>query len=377
MLSGIGPKDHLLELGIPVIKDLPVGQLMYDHSTAYVVNYVLNESVTVVTPRDLIDPNTYIDYLLDGSGPLALPGTVEALTYIKTNVTDPEYPTWPDVELIFASGSIVTEFGTFFRPLFNVPRETYNVVWKPITGKPVITVLAQLMRPRSVGYMRLRSVNPFDEPRYFTNFLSDPENKDIRAHVAAIREVQRIVSQPALQRYGPKIVDTPIPGCAKFTFDTDEYWECAVRELTSSFWHQQATCKMGPKDDKEAVVDARLRLHGINKLRVVDTGVIPRSITAHLAGPAYMIGEKGADIIKQDWGEIPESKTPSESPSKHSDSNLEPEAKLRSEPLLEQELRLESQLNPESPELKSESESHAETESGIRELKMNSSYSQK
>nr|CAI5824838.1 unnamed protein product [Callosobruchus analis] len=238
-------------------------------------------------------------------------------------------------------------------------------------------VLAQLMRPRSVGYMRLRSVNPFDEPRYFTNFLSDPENKDIRAHVAAIREVQRIVSQPALQRYGPKIVDTPIPGCAKFTFDTDEYWECAVRELTSSFWHQQATCKMGPKDDKEAVVDARLRLHGINKLRVVDTGVIPRSITAHLAGPAYMIGEKGADIIKQDWGEIPESKTPSESPSKHSDSNLEPEAKLRSEPLLEQELRLESQLNPESPELKSESESHAETESGIRELKMNSSYSQK
>nr|CAH7723343.1 unnamed protein product [Callosobruchus chinensis] len=352
--------------GIPVVKDLPVGQLMYDHSTALVVTYVLNEGITVVTPRDLIDPATYGNYLLDGRGPLSLSGTVEALTYIKTNVTDPEYPTWPDIELIFSCGSPVTEFGTFLRPLFNIPRETFNLVWKPITGKPAITVLAQLMHPRSVGYIRLRSINPFDEPRYFTNFLSDPENKDIRAHVAAIREIQRI--------------GFFITGCANFTFDTDEYWECAVRELTASFWHQQATCKMGPKDDKEAVVDARLRVHGMNKLRVVDTGIIPRSISAHLTGPAFMIGEKGADIIKQDWGELLVQKTQSEPESKlesksNSESHLEPElkseSKSHSEPQLEaeleshsesqlgSELKAESKSQPESqlkPELKSHSE---------------------
>ncbi|VEN45059.1 unnamed protein product [Callosobruchus maculatus] len=359
MLSGIGPKDHLQELGIPLIEDLPVGQLMYDHSTALVVTYVLNAGVTIVTPRDLIDPDTYENYLLDGTGPFSVVGTVEALTYVKTNVTDPEYPTWPDIELIFSCASPVTEFGTFLRPLFNIPRETYNVVWKPITGKPAITVLSQLMHPRSVGYIRLRSVNPLDEPRYFTNFLSDPENKDIRAHIAAIREIQRIVSQPALQRYGPKIIDTPIPGCANFTFDTDEYWECALRELTASFWHQQATCKMGPKSDKEAVVDARLRVHGINKLRVVDTGIIPRSISAHLSGPAYMIGEKGADIIKQDWGELPVPNSHLETQSEpHSESDLRPGSKTHSKLQLEPEVKSEAKSDSE-PELKSETKSHS------------------
>ncbi|CAH1984354.1 unnamed protein product [Acanthoscelides obtectus] len=160
------------------------------------------------------------------------------------------------------------------------------------------------MHPISVGYIRLRSKDSLDEPRYFTNFFSDPENIDVRAHIAGIREGQRIVSQPTMQRYGARIVDTPIPGCANFTFDTDEYWECAIRELTGSLWHQQSTCKMGPKEDKTAVVDAKLRVHGLKGLRVIDTGVIPRSISAHLTGPAYMIGEKGADIIKQDWGEL-------------------------------------------------------------------------
>ncbi|CAH1986727.1 unnamed protein product [Acanthoscelides obtectus] len=231
-------------------------------------------------------------------------GNVEALTYVKTNLTDPEHPTWPDIELIFLAGTPATDFGLYIRQIFNIPKETFNVVWKPLIGKPGFTVLTQLMHPISVGYIRLRSKDSLDEPRYFTNFFSDPENIDVRAHIAGIREGQRIVSQPTMQRYGARIVDTPIPGCANFTFDTDEYWECAIRELTGSLWHQQSTCKMGPKEDKTAVVDAKLRVHGLKGLRVIDTGVIPRSISAHLTGPAYMIGEKGADIIKQDWGEL-------------------------------------------------------------------------
>ncbi|CAH1986732.1 unnamed protein product [Acanthoscelides obtectus] len=139
-------------------------------------------------------------------------GNVEALTYVKTNLTDPEHPTWPDIELIFLAGTPATDFGLYIRQIFNIPKETFNVVWKPLIGKPGFTVLTQLMHPISVGYIRLRSKDSLDEPRYFTNFFSDPENIDVRAHIAGIREGQRIVSQPTMQRYGARIVDTPIPG---------------------------------------------------------------------------------------------------------------------------------------------------------------------
>ncbi|CAH1986637.1 unnamed protein product [Acanthoscelides obtectus] len=90
-------------------------------------------------------------------------------------------------------------------------------------------------------------------------------------------------------------------GCENLAFDSDEYWECAIRSMPSSTWHQQCACKMGPETDKEAVVDPRLRVHGIKNLRVVDVSIFPTTVAAHTVGPAYMVGEKAADIIKEDW----------------------------------------------------------------------------
>ncbi|VEN36599.1 unnamed protein product [Callosobruchus maculatus] len=302
MLSGIGPKRHLQKVGIPVIKDLPVGEKMYDHATFVGLTFTVNQSIVHKIQDYVTSPESYAAFLKRGAGPFTQIGGVEALTYIKTNASDDPDPTFPDVELIFIGGALSTDAGVVYRRLFNIPRRTYDVLWKPLEGKPAFQVYPMLFHPKSTGYIKLRSRNPLEPPKFYPNYFSDLENHDIKTMIAAIREVQRIVKSPGLQKFGAQIVDTPIPGCEQHAFNSDEYWECGLRSLIGSLYHQVATCKMGPAEDKEAVVDARLRVHGTKGLRVADTSVIPLPVTAHTAEPAYVVGEKGADLIKQDWG---------------------------------------------------------------------------
>ncbi|CAH2013123.1 unnamed protein product [Acanthoscelides obtectus] len=302
MLSGIGPKNHLQEVGIPVIKDLPVGETLYDHPVFAGIIFTVNESIVLDLKSTILDPDSYVEYLQRGSGPLTVIGGVEALTFINTNISDDSDPRLPDVELIFIGGSLSVDHGVILRRLLNIPRATYDVMWKPLEGKQTFQVFPMLFHPKSKGYMKLRSSNPFDPPKFYLNYFSDPEHIDIENMIAGIREIQRIVEFPAMQKFGATIVDTPIPGCEHYAFDSDAYWECGLRTLIGSLYHQVGTCKMGPREDKEAVVDSRLRVHGIKNLRVADTSIIPLPVTAHTVEPAYVVGERGADLIKQDWG---------------------------------------------------------------------------
>ncbi|KAJ8958495.1 hypothetical protein NQ318_002289 [Aromia moschata] len=290
--------------GIPVLRDLPVGQKMYDHATFPALMFQLNESIVIDEEKSLTDLNTYIQFL-SGRGIFTSLGGVESLTYIKTNASDDPDPSYPDIELIYVGGSLNTDRGLIFRRIFNVPQETYDKIWKPFEDKYLYQIFPMLVHPRSYGYIRLKSKDPFHWPKFYANFYSDPENHDVKTFIAAIREVRRINSSPSLQRYGATMVQTLIPGCEDHVFDSDEYWECAIRTLTGTFYHQVSTCKMGPEEDPEAVVDAKLRVHGVKNLRVVDTSVIPLPPTAHTAGPSYMIGEKASDLIKQQWAPTP------------------------------------------------------------------------
>ncbi|VEN36601.1 unnamed protein product [Callosobruchus maculatus] len=304
MLSGIGPKGELERLDIPVVKNLPVGEIFYDHVSFTAMGFLLNESITLNLVEDLFKPKTYTDLLFHGRGPLTNLGGTNSLVWLKTNLTDQDHPTLPDVELIFSPGFPGIDFGLFYRINFNIGDEIYDTLWKPFIGKPVFQVSPMLMHPRSRGRMKLRSSDPFEAPKYIENFFSDRENLDITRIITAVREIQRIVGQPALQKYGAKMIDVPIPGCEMYSFDSDEYWECAMRAVPTSVYHQMGTCRMGPEDDKDTVVDSNLRVHGINSLRVVDLSVVPRPLSGHTVAPAYMIGEKGADIIKNHWGAL-------------------------------------------------------------------------
>lgn len=155
------------------------------------------------------------------------------------------------------------------------------------------------LKPKSVGHLELKSKNPYHWPLLYGNHLSDPENHDVRAFIKTIRFLQKLTSTAEFARLGAKHLDTPLPGCKDLEYDSDAYWECSIRHISTTLHHQVGTCRMGM--DAMAVVDPRLRVHGVKRLRVADTSVIPFPLNAHTNAPAYMIGEKTADIIKMDW----------------------------------------------------------------------------
>lgn len=103
-----------------------------------------------------------------------------------------------------------------------------------------------------------------------------------------------------MKPYGVRVHKKKLPGCEDFEFGSDEYWGCTVRQITAQYHHPSGTCKMGLRSDPTTVVDSRLRIHGIKRLRVVDVSIMPTITGGHTMAPAYMIGEKAADMIKQD-----------------------------------------------------------------------------
>lgn len=157
------------------------------------------------------------------------------------------------------------------------------------------------LKPLSIGHLELESRNPYNWPLLYGNHLTDPENVDVKAFVSTIRFVQKLVRTKAYRQYNTTYVNVVIKGCEQPEFDSDAYWECAVRHMSTTLHHQLGTCKMGPADDASSVVDAELRVHGLKGIRVADTSIIPFALNAHTNAPAYMIGEKAADYIKKTY----------------------------------------------------------------------------
>lgn len=105
----------------------------------------------------------------------------------------------------------------------------------------------------------------------------------------------------AFQKFGSTLLSVPFPGCEQEPFGSDAYWACSIGQLTTNLHHQVGTCKMGPVSDPDSVVDPKLRVRGVNGLRVVDASIMPLLPGGHTNAMAFMIGEKAADMIKETW----------------------------------------------------------------------------
>ena len=266
-LSGIGPGALLQEFDIPVRRELAgVGQNLQDHlqiRMIYEVNVpTLNDEINNWFRRSMIG----MDYVFRRRGPMAL-GASQVCVFTRTR-QDLERP---DIQY-------------HLQPL---SADKPGIEMHRFSG---ITASVCQLRPESKGTIEVQSPDPYVYPKITPNYLSAALDQDTA--VAAMHYTRRLVSTNALSSF---VVSEKVPGEA---FETDEQLLDAARNISQTIYHPTSTCKMG--SDVQAVVDERLRVHGVKGLRVADASVMPAIVSGNTNAPTIMIGEKASDMILED-----------------------------------------------------------------------------
>ncbi|XP_037037089.1 glucose dehydrogenase [FAD, quinone] [Bradysia coprophila] len=300
MLSGIGPRAHLEEIGIPVLKDLPVGENLQDHVGMGGMTWLVDKPVAIV--QDRFNPATITNqYVLNERGPMTTLGGVEGLAFVTTPLGNSTID-WPDVQFHMAPASINSDNGARVKKVLGLKESLYRDVYQPIANKDTWTIMPLLLRPRSRGWVRLRSKNPFHYPLMDPNYFDDPF--DVQTLVEGAKIALRVAEANVFKQFGSRLYRKPFPNCKQFKFLSDEYLECQIKTISMTIYHPVGTAKMGPSWDSGAVVDPRLRVYGIKRLRVIDASIMPTISSGNTNAPVIMIGEKGADLVKEDWMDV-------------------------------------------------------------------------
>lgn len=262
LLSGVGPADELRSLGIDVRHDLPgVGKNLLEHAAAPMF-VRCRKPITLLAAESI---GSVLRYLIFRRGLLTINGP-EAVAFVRTRADLPA----PDIELMCVAVLYMNE------ALTPPPEHGFSVA-------------AMLFKPKSRGSVTLKSTDPLTAPRIDLNLFSDENGDDMRSVVSGLKIARRILSAPALAPYHDGEIG-PGPDA-----QSDSDLASWVRSKCQTIYHPIGTCKMG--HDAEAVVDARLRVRGLEGLRVVDASIMPTHVRAHTHAAVVMIGEKAADMI--------------------------------------------------------------------------------
>jgi choline dehydrogenase len=267
-LSGVGDPEHLARIGVPLSHALPgVGKNLQDHYLARVSCAVTGARSLNESSRGLLLAGQVARYLATGTGMLTY-----AASLVCASVKVLEESATPDVQCLFAHGSYAPG------------------VTRRLDDKPGMTIGVWQMRPLSRGYVEAKTNRPQDPPAINPRYFS--EETDRRAVVGGLRMARRLFAAPALARY---VAAETVPG--RDVQSDDELLDYA-RQSGGTVFHASCSCKMG--SDAMAVVDDRLRVHGIERLRVVDASVMPAVTSTNTNAPTIMIAEKGAQMIREE-----------------------------------------------------------------------------
>ncbi|KAI2796476.1 hypothetical protein BLOT_015768 [Blomia tropicalis] len=303
MLSGIGPSSHLNQLGIPVLADLPVGNNLQDHIFSFGLNFEarapkpITEFWTHIQARVQSFPNI-VRNVATGTGPLASNNGQDVTGFIRTSFANPNLPDMPDFQVSFISGCLSSDDGLHFRRVVGVNDQMWEAVFKPFMRRHCYMVIPILLKPRSSGYIRLASrdpyVHPIIEPNYFSHW------NDLDSMAEALEISFRLVNTTLFQeRFDSVPSSLVIPGCERYLpLYSREYMRCMAQTLTATTYHGVGTCKMGLPSDPTTVVDYELKVKGVRRLRVVDGSIMPDVTSGNTNAPIIMIAEKAADMIR-------------------------------------------------------------------------------
>jgi choline dehydrogenase len=267
-ISGIGPAAHLQSIGVEVVHDLPgVGGNLQDHYVARVSHRARNAVSINQLARGARLAVEAARFALTGRGALTF-GVTSAQVFTRSR----EGLASPDLQLLFTPASYdAARFGELER-------------------EAGMTVAVCPVRPGSRGTIMAASADPFAPPVITPNYLSDPN--DARVLISGMRITRRIFAQPAIAQHS---VGETLPGPDA---ESDEALAEYARGYGTTIYHPIGTCRMG--EGPAAVVDARLRVHGIGGLRVIDASVMPTLTTGNTNAPTIMIAEKGAAMARED-----------------------------------------------------------------------------
>jgi choline dehydrogenase len=271
-LSGIGPASHLTSRGVPVALDRPgVGGNLQDHLQLRLIYRVSGIKTLNETYHSRLGPVVMgLDYALRRRGPLTMA---------------------PSQLGLFTRSDPARERANI---QFHIQPLSLDRFGEPLHTFPALTVSVCNLQPESRGSVRLRSGDAAAPPEIRPNYLSTEEDKRVAAD--SIRVARRIVAQPALRPYRPTEF-LPGPG----VLDRDEEGlRQAAGDIGTTIFHPVGTAKMGLPSDPAAVVDERLRVIGVDRLRVIDASVMPTITSGNTNSPTMMIAEKGAAMLRED-----------------------------------------------------------------------------
>lgn len=295
MLSGIGPTEHLEEKEIKTILDLPVGQNLMDHVAP---GFIFTTSGIKMPKVEVEETASALSYVFSGTGPYTMIGGCESVAFFDSN--DFNNPNaYPDIEIFQLAGSI-HDNGDIKKNL-NLRDDVYEKTFQSLEDNktPAFAIGSFILRPKSRGVIKLQNKNPFDHPMIYPNYYSEPE--DVELSMKIIKQILALEKTDAFKRLNATHFVTAPPDCLNYKYDSTMYWECYIRHFSYTIYHYSGTCKMGQSSDKSAVVDSRLRVIGMKNLRVADASIMPEIVSGHPNAAVFMIAEKAADMIKQDW----------------------------------------------------------------------------
>ena len=268
--SGIGDTEMLKKIGITAIHSLPgVGENLQDHlqiRSSFEIRGAptLNE----MSHNPLHKISMGLQYLLFRRGPLSsAPSQLGCFSYSDDSESTPDLQ-------------------------YHVQPLSLDSFGKPLHKKPGFTASVCHLRPRSRGYVRITSADPLMPPIIDARHLSDPYDQQIAAR--ALRQVRKICATDPIRQY---IVKEIAPGD---NIQSDKALIKAAGDISTTIFHPVGTCKMGAASDKTAVVNPRLQVRGIDKLRIADASVMPDIISGNTNAPTLMIAEKAAAMIAED-----------------------------------------------------------------------------
>ncbi|KAJ8314943.1 hypothetical protein KUTeg_007093 [Tegillarca granosa] len=357
MLSGIGPKQHLkdlksvlLLLQIPLVVDLPVGEILKDHMM-YFTKASIAEPISF-TQQKVHTTWNWLKYHLFRSGTIYDSAKIDLQKYnvfyqSKHCRTDQLYTTKrtatsektmqgfdrkPDRKFLILFSYKTSPFDKIQNPLVLILAvKVADVLGTSVSFITDLSCKGPLVNNAALeanGFLRFNKKEKYpDIQLIMVNSLAEhgeaydhfnfkheiekelfssihntsvtPEGFSVAIFLLhGINAVRELLNTKALKSIGTEFWNKPFSGCAREKFDSNDYWKCMVRHLAGTVYHPTATCKMGNEHDKEAVVDTKLRVKGTDGLRVVDASIMPELVSGNTMAPTYMIAEKASDIIR-------------------------------------------------------------------------------